>query len=208
MAVGGIPFVGENNFYPNWAKRSSWIFQRTLVCISSDPNRFIAESHVERVPTASEVIVWVPGPRGLFNFGAVDRERDLAVGRLARFRMRCYGNECDLSPYSNAAVKALVRERSVWPQDWNLACPRCGAVAGPDIAGVRPEPIIERWKNIGRPVLENPGASPLFRSAPKVRDLPEWMGRTEPSHLELCYVAQQMWPDIFDMLNQVVCAVS
>lgn len=95
MANTGIPFVGENRFYPNWAKRSSWIFQRTLVLISRDPETSIAEWHAETVPTAREVVVWVPGRgvlKGLFSMGALDRERDLALRHLARFQLRCYGN--------------------------------------------------------------------------------------------------------------------
>lgn len=74
---------------------------------------------------------------------------------------------------------------------------------GPDIAGVRTEAIIARWEAIGQPALEDPGASPLFRPGAPVRDLRTWVERRDPSQLELCYLAQQMWPEILHMLDEV-----
>jgi hypothetical protein len=39
-----------------------------------------------------------------------------------------------------------------------------------------------------------------MRSIAAVADLPDWIERLEPSHLELAYLGQQMWPDIELML--------
>src|SRR5262249_47273354 len=98
-------------------------------------------------------------------------------------------------------VRAAVREEGIRPEDWRLVCPTCGKVAGADLAPVRPEPIVKRWLAVGKPPLDNPAASAAFRSAPIVQDLPAWLAKSEPSHLELAYLGQQMWPTIRDMLE-------
>lgn len=101
MASRGIPFIGEEGFYPDWAKCSArWVFQRTLVSVSGMLSGF-AELAALSVPVSDQVIVWAPGRRGLaawFATAALHRERGLALEQLARLRLRCYGDDCGLAP--------------------------------------------------------------------------------------------------------------
>ena len=202
MVGEGIPFVGENGFYPRWIKGSPrWVFQRTLVSIG---RMSLAELVAQNTPVSNEVIVWAPGSRGIASWFAgrtLHREREVALGQLASFCLKCYRDDCNLAPQSEATAKAVVRETGLHPEEWRLACPYCGGVVGPDICSIRPEPIIAKWEILGRPELENPGASPDLSSALAIRDLPGWIGKCDPSPLELAYIAQQMWADIGGMLD-------
>jgi hypothetical protein len=201
MANSGIPFIGENGFYPNWVKGSGrWAFQRTLISVGGMLEGF-AELAALNTAASGEVIVWAPKNRGInswFGSSALHDERQLALSHLARLRFRCYGDDCRIS--QEAQLKSFVHETGVHPEDWRLICPSCGGTAGPDLECVQAAPIITRWLSVGRPPLENPGASAAFRSAPAITDLSAWVKRDEPSHLELAYVGQQMWPDIAEML--------
>jgi len=181
MESEGIPFVGENGFYPRWAKGSPrWVFQRTLVSIGRTS---VAQLAAQNTPVSGEVIVWVPGSRGIaswFATGTLHRERELALGQLARFCLKCYGDDCGLASQSEATAKAVVHETGLHPEEWRLVCPQCGAVVGPDISSIRRELVISRWENLGKPALENPAASADLASAPLVSDLPGWIRRSEP----------------------------
>jgi hypothetical protein len=95
---------------------------------------------------------------------------------------------------------SVIREFGVQPDKWLLICPRCGASAGPDIAAITSEPLIRRWRSVGQPRLENPGAGWNIQSAAPVVDLPQWIELSKPSPLELAYLGQQIWPHIEDML--------
>ena len=209
LAGRGIPFVGEDGFYPNWTKGSArWVFQRTLTTISG-LYEAVAESETFFVPESDKIIVWVPGRRGIVTWFATEslhRERELALGQLARLRLRCYGKRCGIAPKSLAAAKAVVHESGVHPEDWRLSCPQCGGRVGPDLGCIGREPIIARWNSVGRPELENPAAGATFSSVGTIPDLPEWIQKNDPSHLELAYVGQQMWTEISVMLDELASA--
>ena len=118
--------------------------------------------------------------------------------------MVCYGDECKApkpdSTNGSMLAASVIREFGVQPEKWLLLCPFCGCSVGPDIAQVRAEPIVRQWESLGKPQLENPGAGAGIASAAAVSDLPQWIAQLEPSHLELAYLGQQIWPDIQTML--------
>src|SRR5713101_2655894 len=95
--MSGIPFIGEDGYYPQWARRSGrWVFQRTLVVtgmIFGD----IARLHAMEVAVSDQMIVWAP-PTRLPILGAlpsaIHRERQQALGALGRLRLVCYGENC------------------------------------------------------------------------------------------------------------------
>ena len=64
------------------------------------------------------------------------------------------------------------------------------------------------WQSIGRPRLENPGAGWNLQSVPAIADLPEWVSHSQPSHFELAYLGQQMWPNIERMLAAMTESVT
>jgi hypothetical protein len=113
--------------------------------------------------------------------------------------LRCYGNECIVP--TGPAVKGIIQEGGLYPEQWRLVCPSCGGLAGADLTCVSAAPILERWKALGSPPLDNPGASAIFRSAPAISDLSAWIEKNDPSHLELAYLGQQLWPNIGVMLD-------
>lgn len=206
--IGGIPFIGENGYYPRWARGSSrWVFQRTLIVIGQMLGH-VTRFHAMEVSVSDQVVVWSP-PTRLPILGAlpsaVHRERQQALSELQRLRLVCYGDKCRApkpgSGSEGMAASAAIHESGVQPDKWLLVCSFCGASVGPDIACVSGEPLIRRWESVGRPRLENPGAGAGLRSAAQIADLPEWISRSEPSHLELAYLGQQMWPDIGSMLT-------
>jgi len=205
--LGGIPFIGEGGYYPRWARGSGrWVFQRTLIVVGQMLGD-IARLRAMQVAVSNQIIVWVP-PTRLPILSAlpssVHRERQQALGSLERLRLVCYGNKCTApKPGSSShgmVPTSVIRESGVQPDKWLLLCSSCGLSVGPDIAGVTAAPIIRRWESSRRPALENPGASAGIQSAPTVVDLPQWIERSQPSHLELAYLGQQMWPDIEVML--------
>src|SRR2546423_798766 len=56
----GLPFVGEDGFYPDWAPRDGrWLFQRTLATLGGMMAGY-AEMVAARTPGADQVVVWVP----------------------------------------------------------------------------------------------------------------------------------------------------
>jgi hypothetical protein len=201
----GIPFVGQNGFYPRWAKGSGrWVFQRTLVCVGGPLG--LGELATMNVPVAHQVIVWSPPARGVghwFGTAALQRERDSALGELEGLPLRCYGNNCRAARKQGFAKSAVV-ERGVYPDKWYLACPVCRGQFGPDLDRVCVEVIVSRWKHSGKPALDNPAAGADWRSAPEVVDVPRWIERSDPSPLELAYVGQQLWATMREML--VACA--
>ncbi len=208
--IGGIPFIGENGYYPRWARGSGrWMFQRTLIVIGQMLGD-IARLHAMEVAVSDQVVVWSPPTRfpilGAL-LSAVHRERQRALSELQRLSLVCYGNKCRApkpgSGSDGIAASSAIRESGVQPDRWLLVCPFCGASVGPDIACMTDEQLIRRWESVGRPRLENPGAGAGLQSAAEIVDLPQWIGRSEPSHLELAYLGQQMSPDIGTMLTAI-----
>ena len=200
----GIPFIGENGFYPSWVIRDGrWIFQRTLSSVGGMMEG-LAELVAARTPGADQVIVWVPRTTHLraLRQGALHEERDDAIRQLCSLALRCYGDDCTVARSSAQQVRSLVDERGIPPEQWRLQCPKCGGVVGPDLEPVAPYPLITKWLSLRRPPLENPAASAAFKSAAAVVDLPGWIARNDPSHLELAYLGQQLWPTIEDMLTE------
>ena len=158
-----------------------------------------AELVAAQVPSAQQIIVWVPPRRWLFDgwsFASIHTERQRALAQLSELTFRCYGNECDLKLDNSYAVRTLVHENGLKPEQWYLMCPRCGGTVGPDLTLVNPTGIIRRWNKVGKPALENPAASAVFKSAPAISDVPTWIQTSDPSHLELAYLGQQMWRSI------------
>lgn len=164
-----------------------------------------AELVAAHTPGSDQVIVWVPRSNVLARLlpGALHQERQEALGQLANFDLRCYGEDCTLSIGSPQQAHSVVSEDGVRPEQWRLQCPTCGGPVGPDLALLASEPIIDRWKKRGRPTMDNPGASAAFRSAPDITDLPGWVVKNDPSHLELAYLGQQLWPDAHAMLESL-----
>src|SRR5216683_5538607 len=189
----GIPFIGENGFYPKWAKRGQWVFQRTLISVASVPG--FAELAAAQIPTADQIIVWVPY-RKLSHLvpSRVHEERQRALRSLYGLKLICYGKGCDLGHDGIATTHRSLNETTIYPQDWRLICPSCSAACGPDLSVVSPEPIVDKWHECGQPRLEDPGASVLFRSAKPIENLPRWIEQhSNPSQLELAYLGQQLW---------------
>jgi len=61
--LSGIPFIGENGYYPRWARGSGrWLFQRTLIVIGQMLGP-IAQLRAKEVPVSEQVIVWCPPRR-------------------------------------------------------------------------------------------------------------------------------------------------
>lgn len=193
----GIPFIGQNGFYPRWAKGSSrWLFQRTLTSVGTMAG--YAELAASEVATANQIIVWVP-PRRMFGWApssTIHLERQQALAQLGVLSMRCYGNECNLNFDQPLAIRTIIYERGIKPEQWSLICPLCGGIVGPNLEPVTADGVIRRWNKVGKPALENPCASALFKSAAAVSDLPAWILSNTPSHLELAYLGQQMWRSI------------
>lgn len=202
----GIPFIGEQGFYPTWARgKGRWVFQRTLVSVGGIMAGY-AELAAANVPSATQIIVWVPKHRGLLGRvfkSSIHEERELALQQLRLLRHICYGGECKFELDLGSDTRVMVRETGLYPEEWYLICPACGGNVGPDLAPIRSAQIIMRWGNCNRPVLEYPGASAAFRSAPPITDLPEWILKNEPSHLELAYLGQQMWTHIDEMFKEI-----
>jgi hypothetical protein len=62
---------------------------------------------------------------------------------------------------------------------------------------------------LGRPPPEKPWTDPTFaRSEAAITDLPKWIDDLQPSHIELAYLGEQMWPDIVAMLATMTENVS
>jgi hypothetical protein len=199
----GIRFVGEDGFYPAWAQGSGrWIFQRTLISVGG-PLEGYAELVAARVRVADSVVVWAPLRRlawGAASQADLRHEYALAVGELLGVKLRCYGSDCLIDVEMSGLLRVRIPENGGYPEDWRLICPRCGrGQLGPDLEPVRAEPLVNRWRALGRPSLDNPGAGACFASVPRVTELDEWIRANEPSHLELAYLGQQMWPDLVSM---------
>lgn len=213
--IGGIPFIGEGGYYPHWARRSGrWLFQRTPIVIGQT-GADMARFHAVEVPVSDQFVVWAP-PTRLPILGAlpsaIHRERQQALDELSRLRLVCYGGKCSApKPGSSScgmAPTSVIKESGVQPDKWLLLCPTCGASVGPDIASISPGPLISHWQSIGRPRLENPGAGWNLQSVPAIVDLPEWVSHSQPSHFELAYLGQQMWPNIERMLAAMTESVT
>jgi len=199
----GIPFLGEEGYYPAWALasyRGQWLFQRTLASVRGD---IASEIAAREVPSANQVIVWVPPRRGLFGrtASAMHDERIRARAQLSTMSFLCYDQECDMGIRTARDVVTLVQENGVTPENWQLVCPMCHGLSGPDLSPVTAETILARWNKLSRPTLENPSAGRFWRVAAPVTELDEWVRRLDPSKLELAYLGQQMWPDIGNMLD-------
>jgi hypothetical protein len=83
LEVSKIPFIGEDGYYPQWARRSGrWVFQRTLVETGGILFGGIARLHAAEVAVSDQMIVWVP-PTRLPILGAlpsaIHRERQQAL---------------------------------------------------------------------------------------------------------------------------------
>jgi hypothetical protein len=202
----GLPFIGEDGYYPPWAKgRGQWVFQRTLVALGG-LMAGAAELAAQQVPSAGQVIVWVPQRRGLLrriDFSAMQAERQIALHELWTMDFLCYGDGCDLEIRRPSGIAQLIEERGIAPEHWHLSCPECGAVAGPNLTPVTADGILKQWHKAGRPKLESPSASRLFKAATPISDLAKWVEAGDPSHLELAYVGQQMWSNISAMLDDL-----
>ena len=205
--MGGIPFIGERRFYPWWTRGiGRWVFQRTTITIGRI-GADMTQIHAMEVPVSNQFVVWAP-PTRLPILGslpsAVHRERQQALHELSRLTLVCYGSNCS-APKPGACSRGLkpvkvINESGVQPNNWLLLCPKCGASVGPDISTISAVPLVRRWESLGRPRLDNPGAGWNLQPPPAVVDLPQWMNRSQPSHLELAYFGSQMWPSIESML--------
>lgn len=195
----GISFIGQDGFYPEWVKGAGrWVFQRTLVSVGGFLENY-AELAAKRVFGSEDVIVWVP----LLRSDSFDNrhselllERQSARSQLASLPLRCYGPDSCFP-----VASPIVHEYAPEPERWRLFCPSCPGRVGADLEPIEPRPILTRWFYLGRPSLENPGASAAFQSAPPIVDLPTWIHTADPSPLELAYIGQQLWPDLRTMLE-------
>ena len=204
----GIPFIGESGYYPKWAGSSGrWVFQRTLITVGQILGD-IARLDAAQVPVSDQIIVWAPRLRlPILSLmpSKIHNERQMAVDQLRGFALVCYGDQCHAPKPGTSYLNGLqpttvIRENGIYPEQWLLFCPFCGARVGPDLGLISAMPLVTHWLSLGRPPLENPGAAAILKSAPAITDFPNWIQKLEPSHLELAYVGQQMWPDIEKML--------
>ena len=133
-------------------------------------------------------------------------EREPALRQLGWFTLRCYGEDCKLAVGSPPELLNVVFDPDSPPQRWRLQCPKCNGRVGPDLAPVSADRIILRWGSIGRPPMDNPGASAAFESVAAITELAEWVRKNNPSHLELAYLGQELWPDLRAMFDSLKCA--
>ena len=209
-------FIGERGYYPSWARRNEgfffgpsggWLFQRTLFT-AGESHRSFALFYASNNPVIDQVIVWLPMRRfpilGQLP-SVIHRERQLALNDLEHFRLVCFGQDCRLTSAGSSriglATKSVVHEQGLWPEHWLLKCPSCGAGVGPDLAHISAAAIIDKWRTLGQPQLQDPGAAPEFEETPPIRDLPAWAKKSKPYELELAYIGQQLWSDIPSFLT-------
>lgn len=160
------------------------------------------------IPLSDQLVVWVPPTRLPFlgtRPAAIHQERQQALNELQGLRCVCYGDECKApkpgSSSGSIIASSAIRESGVQPDKWLLLCPLCGASVGPDVADMAAEPLMRQWQSISQPELENPGAGWNLQSIAPIIDLPQWIQSSQPSHLEIAYVGQQMWPNLAVMLK-------
>ncbi len=201
----GIPFIGEGGFYPSWARHSGrWLFQRTLIALGG-PWGGMGQLHAAQTLAAQQILVWCPAKRSfasLWGSSKMHEERQRAREELDLVRLVCYNDSCDApKPGSGKFLEpgTVIEEQGIAPEKWVLRCSRCRNVVGPDLAIVNVTLIVRQWFSLGKPPLENPGAGPEWQSAPVINDLEKWSETSDPSHLELAYVGQQMWPNLETM---------
>lgn len=208
-SLGGIPYIGENGFYPEWARGSGrWLFQRTLIVMGRLLGD-IARIHALEVPASTQIIVWSPRPRlPVLNLlpSRIHQERQIALQELRRFTLVCYGEHCDSPKPGGSHTKglnpgAVIDEIGLYPENWFLRCPSCGECVGPDLGLIDTTSLIARWNILRKPILEHPGAAKGIKSAQPIVDLNNWIQTTDPSPLELAYLGQQMWPDIGTLMD-------
>jgi hypothetical protein len=122
--MNALSFIGENGFYPGWAKRAShWIFQRTMVVVGQILGDYTRLSAAE-VPSSDQIIVWSPPRRvPLYCYlpSQIYRERERAIDELGLFRLVCYGNSdcCAPKPGSKSGHgllhKSPISEKGLLP---------------------------------------------------------------------------------------------
>src|SRR5206468_70501 len=102
--------------------------------------------------------------------------------------------------------QGLVAESGLRPEQWSLRCPMCGGQIGPDLDPILEAPILKRWEEVGRPVLDCPAAGAVFEPSATIVDLRAWIQGMKPSNLEMAYLGQQLWPDVERMLDALMTA--
>lgn len=184
-----VKFIGEDGFYPKWAQgEGRWVHQRVLVVTGSMPSL--------EPPEANRYLIWVPPKSGFLGArkSSPQVEARRASEELNQIRFYCFG--CGWEGMGNKLVCSGGE-----PRHWLLQCPECFVLVAPDLRGLGTEVIIEQWQRLGRPALENPGASWNIVSIKPVNDLRNWIDSFEPMANELAYVGQQLWPNFASFMK-------
>jgi len=184
-----VKFIGEDGFYPKWAQgEGRWVHQRVLVVTGGMPSL--------EPPGANRYLIWVPPKSGFLGArkSGPQVEGRCASEELNQIRFHCFG--CGWEGMGNKLVCSGGE-----PRYWLLQCPECFAVVAPDLRGLDTEVIIEQWHRLGRPALENPGASWNIVSIKPINDLRDWIDSFEPMANELAYVGQQLWPNFANFMK-------
>src|ERR1017187_2799886 len=135
-------FIGENGFYPSWAKGSGrWVLQRVLTT-----GGILADlDHISKPAIASEALIWVPptGLRWIFQTGGGEASR--ALWELGKTPLLCEKGDWSRD-WSSFSPSLEVKSRDRGPRDWRVRCPICHSLVGPNIFNLSAERIVERWK--------------------------------------------------------------
>ena len=194
-------FIGEDGYYPKWAQgKGRWVVQRVF----TTAEEFMAKiDYLAKPAIADEGVVWVP-PRGGVN-GLASIFNQSAESWRALYELQYIPFVCSMQ-YDRCNWKGF--QPRVWlygssprPMFWRVRCPKCGSIAFPDIADLDYDIIINRWKSLGRPALDNPAAAKMIVSVKPVYDFKKWIENFKPMETELAYVGQQLWPNLAHFLK-------
>lgn len=184
------PFIGQNGFYPAWAKGNErWVIQRVLTTVKG---MMATTDEMARPAISRESLVWVPRHwLSAFRSFETGVQASRALNELQQISLVC--SACDWTG-NVPGIEVNPREG---PTGWRLRCSDCYMLVGPNLDGLDPSAIIQRWKEQGKPRLDSPAASVLIESVAPLLDLETWIqdDKYPPMENEVAYVGQQLWPN-------------
>ena len=196
-----VSLVWMDRYYPNWTKGDGrWVQQRVFTTVEG----FLSQvDSLAKPAVADEGLIWAPprgGFKGLFSiFDIFDRSGEAA---RALYELQYIPLVCSACTWEGRHPTLEVSLSNPRPMFWRVRCPECGNIAGPDIDDLDLDTILQRWKAMDRPRLEQPGAARSIRSIAPIRDLEAWLSSFGPMVNELSYVGQQLWPNLALFLQE------